>query len=108
MWRVYISEHARQRWAERGGYGDLREIDVLRRLKERLRRGARLQGRIVEVHMGDGLWARCQPADRGGWVVVTIVKRDAVPGRRRTLRRRRLQSACPGDDPGRGAASTAM
>lgn len=75
--RVFLTEHARQRYQERGGgQGELTAGEVRRRLLGMLPAGAEVRNMAVEVPLGNGLVAVCVPELGGYWSVVTVEKAE--------------------------------
>lgn len=75
--RVLLTEHACQRWKERGGQGELTAGEVRRRLLGLLPAGAEVRNMAVEVPLGGGLVAVCVPELGGYWSVVTVERAEA-------------------------------
>lgn len=69
---VVLTEHARQRWRERGGQGKLTAAKIRRHLLGYLPSGAEVRDMAIEVPLGDGFFAVCVPELGGYWSVVTI------------------------------------
>lgn len=74
---VMITDHARQRWRERGGAGELTAARVRRHLLGMLPSGAEVRDMAIEVSLGDGLVAVCVPELDGYWSVVTVERKQA-------------------------------
>ncbi|MGB9886738.1 MAG: hypothetical protein ACPLRW_07070 [Moorellales bacterium] len=70
--KVILTEHALQRWKERGGRGKLTAARVRRHLLGALPAGLEVQNTAVEVPLGDGWFAVCVPEFGGFWSVVTV------------------------------------
>lgn len=75
--RVLLTEHALQRYKERGGQGELTAGEVRRRLLGLLPAGAEVRNMAVEVPLGQGLVAVCVPELGGYWSVATVKKAEA-------------------------------
>ena len=75
--RVLITDHACQRFKERGGQGELTAGEVRRRLLGLLPAGAEVRNMAVEVPLGQGLVAVCVPELGGYWSVATVKKAEA-------------------------------
>lgn len=73
---VILTEHARQRWKERGGQGKLTAARVRRHLLGMLPSGAEVQDMAIEVPLGDGFFAVCVPEFGGFWTVVTVGRKQ--------------------------------
>lgn len=69
---VVLTEHARRRWKERGGAGELTAAKVRRHLLGMLPSGAEVRDAAIEVPLGDGFFAVCVPELGGYWSVVTV------------------------------------
>lgn len=77
MSQVVLSEHARQRWRERGGKGQLRPGHVRHHLLGLLHAGAQTApGCTVEVPFEPGWRAVCAPLAEGGWLVLTVYREE--------------------------------
>jgi len=77
--QLQISEHARQRWLERGGQDNLTSSWVTKRLKEVLPLGMTVLEEAVRVPMDDLRDVVCVPntgAEGGGWTCVTVIYRQ--------------------------------
>lgn len=70
--KVIVTDHARQRWKERGGRGRLSADDVRRRLIGILPVGVEVNDMAVSVPLKYGLAAVCVPDLEGCWVVLTV------------------------------------
>jgi len=70
--QLQISDHARQRWLERGGQGELIRSLVEPRLRVRLALGADVVEDAVRVPLDAIRDAVCEPCIDGGWICVTI------------------------------------
>jgi hypothetical protein len=84
MLRVRVTAHARRRWVEYGGTGNLEARRVAGALRHRLRIGVKAERGAVRVPLS-GLEVLCVP-EVGGWVAVTVVRRSR--SRNRFLRER--------------------
>ncbi|MCL6640255.1 MAG: hypothetical protein K6T92_02675 [Candidatus Rokubacteria bacterium] len=71
--RVWVSEHASQRWAARGGRGELRAWDAHRAITAALRSGARYRHDVIIAPFDAGRAIVASPMPEGGWVVVTVL-----------------------------------
>jgi len=77
--QLQISDHARQRWLERGGHGNLTPNRVIKRLKEILPVGSQVTEEAVRVPLDETRDAVCVPntgAEGGGWTCVTVIYRQ--------------------------------
>jgi len=70
--KIILTEHARQRWKERGGKGKLTPAKVRQHLLGALPAGLEVQNTAVEVPLCGGLFAVCVPELEGYWAVVTV------------------------------------
>ena len=72
---VVVTNHARQRYRERGGEGQLTAGRVRRHLQAQLRDGV-VPGPDLDavIPIGDGFRAVCVPEVTGGWVVLTVFR----------------------------------
>jgi hypothetical protein len=73
---VVITDHARQRWRERGGRGELTAGEVRRHLLGMLPAGAEVRNMAIEVPLGGGLVAVCVPELEGYWLVATVKRME--------------------------------
>jgi len=71
--RVLLTDHAYQRYKKRGGQGKLTARKVRHRLLGLLLAGAEVRNMAVEVPLGDGMVAVCEPELEGFWLVKTVV-----------------------------------
>jgi hypothetical protein len=77
--QLQISDHARQRWLERGGQGNLTPTWVTKRLREALPLGSPVVEEAVRVPLDETRDAVCVPntgAEGGGWTCVTVIYRQ--------------------------------
>lgn len=72
---VILTQHAYQRWRERGGVGELSPEEVRRSILRVLSLGVEVRNMAIEVPLRDGMMAVCVPEFDGFWSVVTVVKK---------------------------------
>lgn len=73
---VQVNAHALEQYRARGGRGNLQKV-VEGRLRSQLKRGVTTTGDLlVEVPVSRGLKALCTPKFYGGWLCITVLKRD--------------------------------
>ncbi|MDI3309521.1 MAG: hypothetical protein QJR07_20810 [Acetobacteraceae bacterium] len=78
---MWVSEHARRRWAARGGRGELRAWDAHRAIAAALHAGVRYRRGAIVAPLDAARAVVASPLPEGGWMVLTVI---VVPEWRRS------------------------